>query len=369
MSFKHLFSRALESAPGRLHFASHSHHLWPDASWLGQAQAWNDAARLADRKWDKVFGEVIPEAQRHIAAELSLPRPETLAFAPNTHEFLVRIVSALPMDCPRVLATDGEFHSFRRQALRWAEAGRIALTLVPREELAARARSGGFDLIFASQVQFNTGQPVEGLAGLADLSRPEGPWLVIDGYHGFMAAPTDLSAIAARAFYLAGGYKYAMAGEGVCFLHAPPGFAPRPEVTGWYAAFDDLAAQQGGVGYAPDGGRFLGSTFDPTGLYRLNAVQRMLAVQGLSTGVISAHCDGLKARFLAADPLPELTQASAPCARFLAFQGPTAAVVHSALDRAGVITDLRGDVLRIGFGLYQNEEDVDRLVDVLSSHA
>ena len=39
MSFKHLFSRALGAAPGRLHFAAHSHHLWPDASFAGQVEA------------------------------------------------------------------------------------------------------------------------------------------------------------------------------------------------------------------------------------------------------------------------------------------------------------------------------------------
>jgi selenocysteine lyase/cysteine desulfurase len=365
VSFKHLFSQSLEAAPGRLHFAAHSHHLWPDASWLGQSEAWNDAAQLADRKWDKVFGEVVPEAQRHIAAELLLPDPATIAFAPNTHELLVRIVSALPMDKPRVLATDGEFHSFRRQALRWQESGRIELTLVPRAELAAHARSGAFDLIFASQVQFNSGQPVDGLFELAELTCPEGPWLVIDGYHGFMATPTNLSDIAHRAFYLSGGYKYAMAGEGACFLHAPPGFAPRPEVTGWYAAFDDLAAQQGGVGFAPDGRRFLGSTFDPSGIYRFNAVQRMLAIEGLTTAAISVHCDGLKARFAAADPLPDLNLISAPVARFLALQGPSTPAIHAKLDQRDVITDLRDDVLRIGFGLYQDDADVDRLIAIL----
>ena len=365
MSFKRLFSKALAAAPGRLHFAAHSHHLWPDASWQGHAEAWDDAARLADRKWDRVFGDIIPEAQRHIAAELNLPDPATIAFAPNTHDFLVRIVSALPMARPRVLATDGEFHSFRRQSLRWAEAGSIELTMVPAEALLETARSGKFDLIWASQILFNSGQPIGDLAPLAELARPDGPWAVIDGYHGFMATPTDLSGVADRVFYLAGGYKYAMAGEGVCFLHAPPGFAPRPAVTGWYAAFDDLAAKQGGVGYAPDGRRFLGSTFDPSGLYRFNAVQRMLAGEGLTTAAISAHCEGLKARFLATDPLPGYASISGGQARFLAFQGPDATELQAALDAREAITDVRGDVLRIGFGLYQDEGDVDRLVEVL----
>ena len=365
MSFKHLFARSLSAAPERLHFAAHSHHLWPDASWEGHAEAWDDAARLADRKWDRVFAEVIPEAQRHIAAELNLPDPATVALAPNTHDFLVRIVSALPMAKPRVLATDGEFHSFRRQSLRWAEAGSIELTAVPAAQLVETAQSGEFDLIWASQILFNSGQPLGDPEPLAALSRPGGPWVILDGYHGFMATPTDLSGVADRVFYLAGGYKYAMAGEGVCFLHAPPGFAPRPAVTGWYAAFDDLAARQGGVGYAPDGRRFLGSTFDPSGLYRFNAVQRMLGAERLTTAAISAHCDALKARFVAADPLPGFALISGAQARFLAFQGPDAAELQAALGSREVITDVRGDVLRIGFGLYQDESDVDRLIAVI----
>jgi hypothetical protein len=31
-----------------------------------------------------------------------------------------------------------------------------------------------------------------------------------------------------------------MAGEGVCFMHCPPGFARRPRDTGWFAAFGAL---------------------------------------------------------------------------------------------------------------------------------
>ncbi len=268
---------------------------------------------------------------------------------------------------PRVLASDGEFHSFRRQSLRWAEAGRIDLTTVPLDEVVERAEAGGFDLIFASQVQFNSGRVLEGIERLAALARPEGPWVVIDGYHGFMASPTDLSGIADRIFYLSGGYKYAMAGEGVCFLHAPPGFGPRPEFTGWFAAFDDLAAKQGGVGYAPDGRRFLGSTFDPSALYRFNAVQRMLVAEGLTTAAISAHCDAFKARFRAADPLPGLALISDPRARFLAFKGEAAPALYAMLNDKGVVTDLRDDVLRIGFAIYQDDADVDALLAILKA--
>ncbi|RYY32692.1 MAG: class V aminotransferase, partial [Sphingomonadales bacterium] len=209
MTYKHLFQRALAAAPERLHFAAHSHHLWPDASYVGQLAAWEDAARLADRKWERVMGEIWPAAQHHVAAELGLPDPNSIVFAPNTHDLLLRIISALPQRPLRILASDGEFHSFRRQSERWEEASTATVERVPLEQIVARAQSGAHDLVFVSQVQFNTGHLFTQLADLAALARPEGPWVVIDGYHAFMATPVDIGAYADKLFYLAGGYKYA----------------------------------------------------------------------------------------------------------------------------------------------------------------
>ncbi|KAK0348663.1 hypothetical protein LTR94_036286, partial [Friedmanniomyces endolithicus] len=94
MNRKSLFSRALALSPGRLHFAAHSHHLWPDASFEAQQQAWLDANIHADRKWDLVFDAVIPEAQRQVAAELNLPSRDSIVFSSNTHDLLLRVFSA-----------------------------------------------------------------------------------------------------------------------------------------------------------------------------------------------------------------------------------------------------------------------------------
>jgi len=364
-SYKHLFQRAIAAAPDRTHFAAHSHHLWPDASYLGQLAAWEDAVRLADRKWGRVMEEIWPAAQDHVAAELNLPDASTVVFAPNTHDLLLRIVSALPRRPLRILASDGEFHSFRRQSVRWEESGAATVERVPMERLTERAASGEHDLIFASHVQFGTGRVFEGIKALAGFARPEGPWVVIDGYHGFMAVPTDLSAVADRVFYLAGGYKYAMAGEGCAFLHAPAGFGPRPEISGWYAEFDDLSLPPGQVGYAPDARRFLGATFDPSGIYRFVGVRDMLAREGLTTAAISAHADGLRQRLLAGLPVEaELLNPGSP-ARFVALRSPEAAAWKDKLDAQDVIVDVRGDVLRVGFGLYQDARDVERLVEAL----
>jgi selenocysteine lyase/cysteine desulfurase len=376
LNFKALFAKSLAANPDRLHLAAHSHHLWPDASFEGQAECWNDAARLADRKWDRVMGEVWPEAQAHVARELGTGMSDAIVFASNTHDFLIRLFAAAPRAQAgplRVLTSDGEFHSARRQLARWEESGDVAVTRVAAEpfddfadRFAVAADGGEHDLILVSHVLFSSGRRFDEVERLAELGRPDGPWVVIDGYHAFMAIEQPFPpGLASRAFYLGGGYKYAMAGEGCAFLHAPPGFGSRPPVTGWFAEFEDLSLPPGMVGYARDASRFMGATFDPSGIYRFNAVQRMLQENGLTTERISAHIAKLQALVLDAIRSTPLAEAELlnplgeePHARFLAFRHPAATRWSTDLKAQNCITDVRGHVLRIGLGLYNDEADI-----------
>lgn len=369
-SLKSHFTRTVGRAGAPLHFAAHSHHPWPDASLSGQIDAWEDAAVLLDHKWGKVFGEVIPAAQRHIAARLALPDPSSIVFAPNTHDFVRRLLSCLPSARPRILTTDSEFHSFARQTRRLEEDGLVEIMRVAAEpfetftERFAEAAKARFDLVFFSHVFFNSGFEVPDLSALVGAVRESDALVVIDGYHAFMALPVDLSGLAGRVFYVAGGYKYAMAGEGVCFMHCPPGYGARPRDTGWYAEFGALGtARPDETAYGTDGSRFAGSTFDPSGLYRFNAVQAWLAEHG-DVAAHAAYCAGLQAQFLGDLPatlrdatlLPERTTA-----RFLTFRSEAAEAIERRLSEANVIVDRRGDRLRIGFGVYQDANDVAQL--------
>jgi selenocysteine lyase/cysteine desulfurase len=381
LSFKPLFAKSLAAAPGRLHFAAHSHHLWPDASFEGQVECWEDAAAQADHKWDKIMDQVWPEAQAHVAAELGSGDRSAIVFASNTHDFLIRLAAACPRRngrALRVLTSDGEFHSARRQMARWAETGEVVLTKVAAgpfddfsERFLAAAEAGEHDLILVSQLLFNSGRLFEPVAQLAALAGPDGPWVVIDSYHAFMAIATPVSpAVAASAFILGGGYKYAMAGEGMGFMHCPPGYGERPPITGWFAEFGELTAPPGSsVGYTRDAMRFMGATFDASALYRFNAIQRMLKGHGITTARVAARVANLQAQLVEGIPGSALGEAELlnpldgrPHARFLAFRDGRAQRWCAELDAQNVITDVRGDVLRIGFGLYHDEEDVEALI-------
>lgn len=369
---KEAFSLSIGREGAPLHAAAHSHHAWPDVTRAAQSQCWDDAAQLLDRKWDHIFAEVMATAQAHVARQLALPDPASIAFGPNTHSFVLRLFSCFPADRPiRILTTESEFMSFTRQCARFEEDGLADVTRIatePFETFEARfaeaARKGRHDLVFVSQVFFDSSDRVADLNAIVDAVPDKETMVVIDGYHGFMAVPTDLSAIADRAFYLAGGYKYAMAGEGACFLHCPPGYGLRPRDTGWYAGFSALSSGKPDVQYAEDGSRFLGATFDMSGLYRFNAVQDWLMREGLSVSAMLTQVRRIERAFLDTLPgdalvtreqlmLPDETQRG----RFLAFRTDKAEAITEHLAERNIIVDSRGDRLRFGFAIYHSEDD------------
>jgi selenocysteine lyase/cysteine desulfurase len=98
----------------------------------------------------------------------------------------------------------------------------------------------------------------------------------------------------------------------------------------------------------------------------------MLEANGLTTASISAHVQQLQQQLLAAIGATPLADAEllnpldgGRHARFLAFRSPQAQRWYSELKAKNCITDVRGDVLRIGFGIYQDESDVERLIALL----
>lgn len=367
------FSRFL-AQPERLHFAAHSHHPWLDVTRNAQIAAWDDAARLIDGKWEQILGPVLRAAQGHVARQLALPDPATVVFAPNTHELLKRLLSCFPAGRQlRVLTSDAEFHSFTRQIARLEEEELVVIQRIAAEpfesfaERFAKAARAGHHFIYLSSVFFNSGFALEDVGTIAAAAGDA--MLVIDGYHAFMARPVDWSALASRAFFIAGGYKYAMAGEGACFMHCPPGWGLRPRDTGWYAGFGALSdSGVGRVSYAVDAGRFMGATFDASGLYRFNAVQDWLKQLGISVADIHRHARELQRAFLAKLPAGPLearqlvVPEDLPHGNFLTLEVEDAAELQARLLAAKVVTDHRGNRLRIGFGIYQTAADVDALI-------
>lgn len=383
MDWKLGYRTALDAVPGRLHFAAHSHHPWPDVTRDATMAAWLDGATLLDDKWGKIFAEILPKARMHIARRIGRRDETSLALAPNTHELVVRLLSCIVPGKPlKVVTTDGEFHSLRRQLRRASEEKDVEVEWVPvapfddfPDRFAATIARVRPNFVFTSHVFFQTGYRIPRFDAILEAA-PEDAIVVVDGYHAFCAVPVDWSQHGERAFYLGGGYKYAQAGEGACFLHVPPSTHLRPWSTGWWADFAHLSEVEAGpVAYGKGGEGFQGATFDPTGFYRWNAVADWWDTRGITVPLVWERVRDRQEKFLAASdgqghfPFTHATLASpkSPDARghFLAFDcgSPEAAARWvERLAEAHVMTDRRGRHLRLGFGVYQDDDDLAELV-------
>ena len=118
----------------RLLLTGHSHQAWPDAGFTAQERAWLDAAELVDDKWDRAFATA-DRVRAGFAALLDDPGGD-IALGTSTHDLVVRFLSALPLARrPRLVTTDGEFHTVRRQLDRLSEEG-IEVVRVPSRPVA-----------------------------------------------------------------------------------------------------------------------------------------------------------------------------------------------------------------------------------------
>jgi kynureninase len=357
----------------RLLLTGHSHQAWPDVAFEAQQRAWLDAAELVDEKWERA-AEQAAQVQAGFRRLLDDPDGD-IALGQNTHELVTRWLSALPLaKRPRLVTTDGEFHTIRRQLDRLREEGLdvVKIAARPADTLAERVASALDDrtaCALVSSVLFETAEIVPGLDIIARACATRGATLLVDAYHHLNVVPFDIRALGLeQAFVTGGGYKYCQLGEGNCFLRVPAGCMLRPVLTGWFSEFAALERKdsRGRVEYGPGAARFAGATYDPTSHYRASAVFAFHVERGLTPERlrdISRHQIGLlKNAFEALDLDPRVAHVEPMSedrrAGFLAIRSPIASELVHVLRGRGVLADFRGDVLRLGPAPYLQDRQL-----------
>src|SRR5262245_46439058 len=363
---------SLSRVAERLLLTGHSHQAWPDIGFRGQQRAWLDAAEFLDDKWTHAEAQAA-EVRRGFARLLG-DRPERIALGQNTHELVTRWLSARSLPSrPRVITTDAEFHTIRRQVDRLAEeaidvvkeAARPVATLA--ERLASRVDSRTA-CVMVSSVLFDTAEIVPHLDLIAATCRLHGAHVLVDAYHHLNVVPFDVTTMGlADAFITGGGYKYCQLGEGNAFLRVPPGTRWRPVLTGWFAEFEALERTgTSGVSYGEGATAFAGATYDPASHYRGAAVFEFHQQQGLTVERLH-HINRGQVALLAAtfedldiEPAMAHIEPIAPENRggFLAIRVPRAVEIVRALRRRSVYADARGEILRLGPAPYLRDDQV-----------
>ncbi|MGH7565166.1 MAG: kynureninase [Gemmatimonadota bacterium] len=361
----------------RLLLSGHSHQAWPDCGFEGQRQAWLDAAELVDEKWERAFARA--DRVRAGYTRLLGDRDGVLALGESTHHLVLPWLSALPLrERPRLVTTDGEFHSLRRQLERLAEAG-LEVVRVPAHPAAtvgerlAETVDARTSAVMVSSVFYATAHLAGGLERVARACRRQGAQLLIDAYHSLNVVPFSMKGFE-DAYVTGGGYKYCQLGEGNAFLRLPADCRLRPVVTGWFSEFSALTdAARAGVAYGEGPARFAGATYDPTSHYRASEVFDFFEEMGLTADFlreVSRHQVGLLASAfddLDLDPATADRDRSVPLegiGGFLALRSPRAGDLHRALRERGIFTDFRGDTLRMGPAPYLSDR---QLLDAMAA--
>ena len=385
----------------RVLLTGHSHQAWPDVAFEAQQRAWLDAAGMVDDKWGRAF-EVADEVRAGYRRLLDDPDGH-IALGQNTHELVTRFLSALPLgDRPRLVTTDGEFHSIRRQLDRLEEEGIEVVRVVGGVGGAGAGGMSGADggagaggtiaeriveavddrtaAVLVSSVLFRDARIVEGLDEVASACARVGAELLVDAYHSLNVVPFSVVGMGlGGAFVVGGGYKYCQLGEGNCSMRIPPHCRLRPVLTGWFAEFGELAGAGGGGGagrvrYGEGHLRFAGSTYDPVSHYRAAAVFGFFREQGLdverlrevSLRQVRRLAAGVDALDL--DPAVLSRNRAARLSRrggFLTVDTPRAGEICCKLRGRGVFADFRGRMLRLGPAPYVTDGQLDEAVGVL----
>ncbi|MBT8225538.1 MAG: aminotransferase class V-fold PLP-dependent enzyme [Dactylosporangium sp.] len=292
---------------------------------------------------------------RHAFARLIGVPPARVAVAGQVSHF-VGLVAASLRPGATVLVADGEFTSLLFPFLVAQQRGALTVRSVPLERLVD-AVDESTDLVAVSSAQSSDGRVVP-LAELTRAARACGARTLLDVTQsaGWLPLPVDRVDL-----LTGGGYKWLLGPRGTAFLagseealaDVPPGTA------GWYAGADPWTSIYGApLRLAADARRL---DLSPAWASWVGQAPALELLAEIGESAIGAHNIALANRFRAGLGLPPGDSA------IVALDITDAAVAR--LTAAGVVASRRAGRLRCAFHLYNDEADVDNLLEAVAGHA
>lgn len=235
-------------------------------------------------------------------------------------------------------------------------------------ELFAAQVDAGTKLVSVSWVSHFNGYRQD-LRALADLVHGHGGYLYVDAIQGVGALQLNVATTPVD-FLACGGYKWLLAGYGVAPFYVRKGLMDRvkPDRSGWFQAAESLGDHR----YAlhSDGRKFQYATLSFGAVYHLNAALKYLLDVGVAN--IERHTVGLAHR-LRDGLLDQGFVLSTPAGNhssIVTFEhGGEAGEVRKSLESAGIHINISDGKphLRVGIALYNNEAEINRLLELTST--
>jgi cysteine desulfurase / selenocysteine lyase len=320
--------------------------------------------------WERLRTQV-----RSRLGELVSAGPESITFIKSTTAGLGMVAAGLDWeDGDNVVGIDREFPA---NIYPW-----MALRRKGVEQRLLKSRDGRIDpaaivrlcdqrtrVVAVSLVQFWNGFRLD----LAALRRALGPdtLLVVDAMQAAGALRIDVTQ-AAVDFLCAGAQKWLLGPIGIGFAYVGPRMLERlhPVVVGTDSVVRDEEYFEYDLTLKPDARRYEEASPNYPGILGMGAAVNLL----LRAGTAAVEQEVLRLADRLRDELPRrgyalLLKPGWPAERsgIVSFRHSriVPAEVHSRLREAGIIISLRGDFLRASPHYYNNDADIDRLLEAL----
>jgi selenocysteine lyase/cysteine desulfurase len=304
------------------------------ADWHGGRTSWEGWGQSTERA-------------RVLFARLVGVEPARVAVGSTVSELIGSVVTALP-DGARVVVPDIEFTSTLFPLL---VQRRLDVRTVRPADLAD-AVAGGAEAVAFSAVQMSTGEVADFEAILAAADEVDAITLC-DATQALGWLPLEAGRFDA---VVCAAYKWLMSPRGSAFLSVSDRVLEKvvPHSAGWYAGADVHASYFGPPLRLASSARRL--DVSPAWFSWIGTEPALELIERVGIGAIHAHNVALANRFRGGLGL-EPSNSAIVCADL-----PGAA---DRLQRAGIVAAVRGGLLRTSWHLYNDENDVDHVLDVV----
>ena len=293
------------------------------------------------------FDEQVRAGREGYAALTGVP-VGSVAMGGTVSAVLGLVAAAVP-DGSRVVTLPGEFTSTTFPFA--AQAGRgVTVTELPADELVTAADQ--FDVVAVSLVQSANGSVLDTDALRRTVVGTETLTVIdITQALGWKRVDVDWVDVTAAAVY-----KWLLSPRGTAWMSLSDRVSRNmtPHIANWYAGMDPWESIYGlPIRLADDARRFDAS---PTWFSVLGAGLTLPWLASLDGAAVEAHAVGLANRLRAELEMPQHNSAivSLPIAD-----------AAGKLKQAGIRASVRAGAVRVGFHLYNNDNDLDRLLDAL----
>jgi selenocysteine lyase/cysteine desulfurase len=306
------------------------------AEWHGGSTSWEH--------WGQATEDARAAFARLVGAE-----PDRVAVGSAVSELVGSVVTALP-EGARVVVPEIEFTSTLFPLL---VQQRLDVRTVPLASLAD-AVGDGVEAVAFSAVQMSTGE-VADLDAIHSAAASVGALTLCDATQAVGWLPLragDFDALVCAA------YKWLASPRGTAFMAVSERLLAQavPHSAGWFAGEDVHASYFGPPLRLASSARRL--DVSPAWFAWVGTAPALDVLEAVGVDAIQAHNLSLANRFRSGVGL-EPSNSAIVCADL-----PGAA---ERLERAGVITAVRGGRLRTSWHLYNTEHDVDRVLDIIAS--